>query len=167
MSGQLGVQNIRSGYFFSPLSRAQIKLPRSFTVMGQRFVLDGWAHSKVVFDDIIWDENGIPGFEDKVLRRVPSALDMAFSVLANNQVVPDLAERISRTNLTLADGRPFWRDGWNYQHNLAAVRNVVDSQSPEAWTNNIYSSWLACLRELSPPPPIRRIPKPCARVPGP
>ncbi len=28
---------------------------------------------------------------------------------------------------------------------------MVDSQGPEAWTNNIYSSWLACLRELSPP----------------
>jgi len=151
MSGQIGVQNIRSGYFFSPLNREQIKLPRSFTVMGQRFVLDGWAHSKVVFDDIIWDEDGIPGFEDKVMRRVPSALDVAFSVLGNDQVVPELADRISRTNLTLADGRPYWRDGRRYQHNLAAVRNVVDSQGPEAWTNNIYSSWLACLRELSTP----------------
>jgi hypothetical protein len=27
----------------------------------------------------------------------------------------------------------------------------VDSQGPEAWTNNLYSSWLACLRELSAP----------------
>jgi hypothetical protein len=151
MSGQLGVQNIRSGYFFSPLTREQIKLPRSFTVMGQRFVLDGWAHSKVVFDDIIWDEDGIPGFEDKVMRRVPSALDVAFSVFGNDQVVPELADRISRTNLTLADGRAYWRDGRKYQHNLAAVRNVVDNQGPEAWTNNIYSSWLACLRELSAP----------------
>jgi len=29
---QLGVQNIQNGYFFSPLTRQQIKLPRSFTV---------------------------------------------------------------------------------------------------------------------------------------
>lgn len=151
MSGQIGVQNIRSGYFFSPLSREQIKLPRSFAVMGQRFVLDSWAQGKVVFDEILWDEDGIPGVEDKVMRRVPSALDVAFIVLGNNQVVPDLAARISRTNLTLADGRDYWRDGRNYQHNLAAARNVVDSQAAEAWTNNIYSSWLACLRELSTP----------------
>ena len=151
MSGQLGVQNIRNGYFWSPLSRAQIKLPRSFTFMGQRFIMDGWAMSKVVFDDIIWDEDGIPGFEDKVMRRVPSALDIAFSVLGNSQVVPELATRISRTNLNLGDGRPFFRDGLKYQHNLAAVRNVVDSQAVEAWTNNIYLSWLACLRELSAP----------------
>src|SRR5262249_8816842 len=40
MSGQLGVQNIRSGYFWSPLTREQIKLPRSFTFMGQRFIVD-------------------------------------------------------------------------------------------------------------------------------
>jgi hypothetical protein len=151
MSGQLGVQNIRNDYFWSPLTRAQIKLPRAFTFMGQRFNMDGWAHSKVVFDDVIWDEDGIPGFEDKVMRRVPSALDIAFSVLGNNQVVADLAARISRTNLTLADGRAFFRDGLKYQHNLAAVRSVVDGQAPAAWTNNIYSSWLACLRELSAP----------------
>jgi len=151
MSGQLGVQNIRSGYFWSPFSPEQIKLPRSFTVMGQRFVPDAWAQSMCVFDSIIWDEDGIPDVWDKVLRRVPSALDIAFSVLGNNQIVPDLAERISRTNLTPADGRAYWRDGRKYQHNLAAVRNVVDRQGPEAWTNNIYSSWLACLRELSEP----------------
>src|SRR5204862_3283056 len=43
MDGQLGVQNIQNGYFFSPLTRQQIKLPRSFTVQGQRFVPDAWA----------------------------------------------------------------------------------------------------------------------------
>ncbi|HVV70961.1 MAG TPA: DUF3160 domain-containing protein, partial [Verrucomicrobiae bacterium] len=159
MSGQLGVQNIRSGYFWSPLTREQIKLPRSFTFMGQRFTVDGWAQNKVVFDDIIWDEDGIPGFEDKVMRRVPSALDVAFSVLANSQVVPEIAERISRTNLTLAAGRPFFRDGLKYQHNLAALRNVIDNQAPEAWTNNIYSSWLGCLRELSRPTTDSRYPQ--------
>jgi hypothetical protein len=151
MSGQVGTQNIRSGYFWSPLTRAQIKLPRAFTVMGQRFTMDTWAQSKFVFDDIIWDEDGIPGFEDKVMRRVPSSLDIAFAVLGNNQTVPDIATRISRTNLTLADGRPFFRDGLKYQHNLAAVRNVLESQGAEGWTNNIYSSWLSCLRALSAP----------------
>ncbi len=145
MTGQLGVQQIQSGYFFSPLTRQQIKLPRSFTVLGQRFVPDAWAMGKVVFDRIIWDEDGIPGFEDKVMRRVPSALDIAFSVFGNDQIVPDLAARIANTN-----GHP-WRDGYPYQHNLAAVRRVVDLQDASAWTNNIYHSWLACLRELSAP----------------
>lgn len=151
MSGQLGMQQILSGYYYSPLSAEQVKLPRSFTFMGQRFVMDSWAFGKCVVDSIIWDDDGIPSVWDKVMRRVPSALDIAFSVLGNNATVPELAARISRTNLTLADGRAFWRDGLRYQHNLAAVRNVIDRQSAAAWTNSIYNHWLACLRELSAP----------------
>ncbi|HEY9174324.1 MAG TPA: DUF3160 domain-containing protein, partial [Verrucomicrobiae bacterium] len=151
MSGQLGMQQILNGYYWSPLSGVQVKLPRSFTVLGQRFVVDSWAFGKCTFDDILWDEDGIPTAEDKVLRRVPSALDVAFSIFGNSQIVPELAARILRTDLTPADGRAFWRDGHKYQHNLAAVRNVVDRQSPAGWTNSIYNHWLACLRELSAP----------------
>jgi len=151
MSGQLGMQQITSGYYYSPFSATQVKLPRSFTFMGQRFVMDSWAFSKTTFDQIIWDDDGIPDVWDKVLRRVPGALDVAFSVLGNSQIVPEIATRIARTNLTPADGRSYWRDGRKYQHNLAAVRNVVDSQNPSAWTNTIYNHWLACLRLLSEP----------------
>jgi hypothetical protein len=144
-SGDLGVQQIRSGYFFSPWAPEKLQLPRSFAMMPQRFLLDSWAQSKVVFDDIIWDEDGIPGEEDKVLRRVPSGLDVAFTVLANDQIVPELAARIADKN-----GVPF-RDGYPYQHNLAAVRAVIDNQDPAYWTNNIYTAWLGCLRTLSRP----------------
>jgi hypothetical protein len=145
MAGQIGVQNIQDGYFFSPFTRQQIKLPRSFGVLGQSFVPDAWAMGQCVFDRIIWDEDGIPGVEDKVLRRLPSALDIAFSVLGNSQTVPDIVSRVASTN-----GHP-WRDGYPYQHNLAAVRRVVDLQDSSTWTNNIYNCWLACLRELSAP----------------
>lgn len=145
MVGRFGVQNIQSGYFFSPLSRQQIKLPRSFTLLGQRFVPDAWAMNQCVFDRIIWATNGIPGNEDKVMRRVPSALDIAFGVLGNDQTVPLIASRIASTNGIA------WRDGYPFQHNLAAVRRVIDAQDASAWTNNIYFYWLACLRELSAP----------------
>ena len=151
MSGELGLQAVTSGYYYSPFTATQVKLPRSFCFMGQRFVMDSWAFSKTVFDSIIWDENGIPELTDKVFRRVPSGLDVAFAVLGNSQVVPEIAARIARTNLTSADGRVYWRDGRKYQHNLAAVRNVIDSQNPGAWTNSIYNHWLACLRLLSEP----------------
>jgi hypothetical protein len=145
MAGQLGVQNIQSGYFFSPLSRQQIKLPRAFTMLGQRFVPDAWAMNQCVFDHIIWDADGIPGVEDKVMRRVPSALDVAFSVFGNDQTTAQIASRIVNTNDHV------WRDGHLYQHNLSAVRRVIDAQDPSVWTNNIYFYWLACLRELSAP----------------
>ncbi len=151
MTGTLGLQSIPNGYYYAPLSAAQLKLPRSFSFLGQRFTMDSWALSKSVYDSIIWDENGIPEASDKVMRRVPSALDVAFAVLGNSQIVPELAARMARTNLTLASGRDYWRDGRNYQHNLAAVRNVVDSQIASAWTNSIYNHWLACLRLLSQP----------------
>jgi hypothetical protein len=80
-----------------------------------------------------------------VLRRIPSSLDVAFSVLGNSVVTSDIAARIANPN-----GHPF-RDGFRYQHNLAAVRNVIDSQDPAIWTNSIYSSWLKTLRALSSP----------------
>src|SRR5260370_31309297 len=111
MSGKIRSQNIQSGDFFSPLTRQQIKLPRSFSVLGQRFVWDAWAMGQCVFDKIIWDADGIPGFADKVLRRVPSALDVAFSVLGNSQTVPIIAARAGNTN-----GHP-WRDARPHPHN--------------------------------------------------
>jgi hypothetical protein len=145
MTGQLGMQHIANGHHYSPLSAQQLKLPRSFTMLGQRFVPDSWAMGQCVFDRILWDENGIAGVEDKVIRRVPSALDIAFAVLGNNQTVPEITARIANPG-----GHP-WRDGKPYQHNLAALRETIDLQNESAWTNNIYNSWLGCLRELSAP----------------
>jgi len=138
--GQIGVQNIRSDYFVSPLGREQISLPQSFTVFGQKFVPDSWALAQCVFDSIIWDEQ-------KVSRRVPSALDVAFSTLGNNQTVPELLARLRDRS----PARHPFRDGFNYQHNLAAVRGVMDAQGANAWTRNLYMDWLGTLRELSQP----------------
>jgi hypothetical protein len=143
--GQIGAQDIRGTVFYSPLSPEQIVLPRSFTVMGQRFVLDSWALSQVVFDSIVWDPDGVPEFEDKVQRRIPSGLDIAFGVLGNNQFVGELVSRIENPG-----GRKF-RDGLPYQHNLAAIRSVVDKQKSTAWTDNVYVNWLSALRDLSAP----------------
>ena len=59
MSGQLGMRQIANAYYFSPFGSGQMKLPRSFAVMGQRFAMDSWAFGKCVFDQVIWDEDGI------------------------------------------------------------------------------------------------------------
>jgi hypothetical protein len=138
VSGKIGLQHIRSDGYLSPFGPEKAQLPRSFTVLGQKFVVDSWATAKVVFDDVIWDN-------DKVMRRVPSCLDVAFAALGNDAVVPDLVGRMEA-----AGGRRF-RDGLNYQHNLAAVRDVIDSQDKGVWDENLYMNWLACLRELSQP----------------
>ncbi|MEO8425933.1 MAG: DUF3160 domain-containing protein, partial [Verrucomicrobiota bacterium] len=77
-ASQYGFQNIKSDYYVAPLGPERLKLPRSFTVFGQNFVLDSWALAKVVYDDILWVEGNST---NEVSRRVPSGLDVAFSVL--------------------------------------------------------------------------------------
>jgi hypothetical protein len=139
LAGKIGVQHIRShAYASSPFGPDKVQLPRSFTLLGQKFVLDSWVTAKVVADDVMWDEG-------KVQRRVPSCLDVAFAALGNDQVVPELVARMQDRS-----GREF-RDGLNYQHNLAAVRNIIDAQDKAVWEENLYQNWLACLRELSVP----------------
>ncbi|MBL9135905.1 MAG: DUF3160 domain-containing protein [Verrucomicrobiales bacterium] len=150
LDGELGVQNIRSDVFFVPFNDSQpAVLPRSMAVFGQRFVPDSWAFSQTVFDAIRWTENGVAV---EVQRRVPSALDAAFAVLANNQVAPLIVDRIGKKNVsTMASHADQFRDGLPYQHNLAAVRSVLDAQKPEAWERSIAMGWLASLRTLSSP----------------
>ncbi|HYF50394.1 MAG TPA: DUF3160 domain-containing protein, partial [Planctomycetota bacterium] len=112
------------------------ELPRSWTFLGQRFVIDSWAMGKVVEDQL--ELNGKP-----VPRRIASAVDVAFMVLGNNSAAPILAERIRDPN-----GRR-GRDGLQFQHHATAVRNILDRQSPSAWEQNLYWGWLGVLRELS------------------
>lgn len=137
MSGKIGLQHVRSHYVeSSPFGPDKAELPRSFTLMGQKFVMDSWATAKIVADDVFWDGK-------KVQRRVPSCLDVAFAALGNDQVVPLLVDRMNN-----GQGRKF-RDGLNYQHNLAAVRNVIDLQDKKVWEENLYNNWLGTIRELS------------------
>ncbi|MCP5520594.1 MAG: DUF3160 domain-containing protein [Verrucomicrobiales bacterium] len=145
LEGSEGTQEIIGHYFVSPFSPAQVRLPRAFTFLGQRFVLDSWAMGNVSFDRVIWDADGNPDPYDKVMRRVSSGLDVVFSVLGNDQVVPELAAR-----MVDPAGHPF-RDGLPYQHNLAAVRNTIDRQLPSAWEDTLYLRWLNTLRGLSEP----------------
>ncbi len=145
LTGELGVQNIHSSFFYSPFSPAQVKLPRSFTLTGQKFVPDSWVFSQVVFDRVLWDANDPRTIFGKVIRRKPSCLDVAFAVFDNRQAVPEIVRQINDTN-----GVPF-RDGLPYQHNLLAARNTLQGQDPAAWTNSIYAAWLDALRSLSAP----------------
>lgn len=148
LTGELGVQNIHSDFIYSPFSPAQVKVARSFTICGQKFLLDSWAFNQVVFDRVLWTPDyGTNILFGKVIRRKPSCLDMAYAVLGNDQTVPELVARMTDPN-----GVAF-RDGPHlpYQHNLLATRQVIDQQEPAIWTNNIYTAWLAALRSLSTP----------------
>jgi hypothetical protein len=146
LAGKIGMQHIKSDGYMSPFGREKLKLPRSFTLLGEKFVMDSWVTSKVTYDEVIWKE-------DKVQRRVPSCLDIAFAALGNDAVVPLLAERVRDRA-----GRHF-RDGLNYQHNLAAAREVIDHQAGGVWDENLYNGWLGALRELSRPTTGEKFPE--------
>lgn len=140
-NGDLGIQQIQGHAYLGGVG-GQAKLPRSFALFGQRFVLDAWAMGQVTFDRILK-----PGVEppEFVRRRRSYGLDVAFSVLANDQTVPDLV-----ANILNPEGVRF-RDGFEYQHNLAAVRATIDSLPADAWTGSVYGYWLSALRALSLP----------------
>jgi hypothetical protein len=138
-AGAFGAQEIRGDFFYAdPNLPGTLVLPRSFTFLGQRFAVDSWVTGKVVYDDIYWDD-------EAVIRRIPSGLDVSFAALGNDHTVPLLVSRMNNAN-----GRKF-RDGLNYQHNLAATRAVIDAKPAATWGQNLYNGWLGCLRELSRP----------------
>lgn len=134
LKSEAGKQDIRGDVYVKPF-HGNIVLPRSFTVMGQKFVVDSWTTAQTVYSAISWGG-------EFVRRRVPSALDVSFAALGNNHVVPNLVERIE-------SGTHHFRDRKPYQHNLAAVRNVIDGVDEKAWDDTIYMQWLKTLRTLT------------------
>ena len=153
--GNLGEQLYQGDVYYSPFGPEQLQLPRSFAFTGQRFVADGWTLAQVVFDRIVWNEE-IPGYTvfKKVLRRYPSALDVAYGTLGNRPSGWEIARRMqdiaARGNL---------RDGLPYAHNLTALAATFDRMELAAWTNNIYARWLSALRALSDPTTDARFPE--------
>ncbi len=153
--GTQGAQLYAGDVYYSPFSTAQVQLPRSFAETGQRFIPDGWAMAQVTFDRILWNEE-IPGVTwcKKVTRCYPSALDVAYAVLGNQQTGPLVAERMLNV-----EARSGLRDGYPYAHNLTALAETFDRISTDTWDANIYSQWLAALRTLSNPSTDARFPE--------
>ncbi|MBI3411561.1 MAG: DUF3160 domain-containing protein [Planctomycetes bacterium] len=145
LESNVGEQHIRGEWFkVDPGDPRKFVLPRTFAFMGQRFILDSWALSKIVYDDILWtDEKS--GDSTKVQRRIPSCLDVGFAVFGNDHFTPLLTARMQDQA-----GKKF-RDGLPYQHNLAAVRNVIERLPESTWRESLYADWVGCLRELSKP----------------
>ena len=142
LASNYGIQEVNGGYFgfsegnlCSPSSNEQ---PRALSLFGQRWTPDAWNFQKVVFPEV--RENGTSTY-----RRMPSSLDIAYSTLGNDTAAPILIERMLES-----EGVPF-RDGYEFQQNLAAVRKTFDSQEESFWTEHVYGHWLHSLRSLSQP----------------
>src|SRR5262249_54408602 len=147
IDGKLGIQLIPGDAYVSPFGPEQVQLPRSFALTGQRFVLDGWALANVTADRITWFED-IPGLTDsrKVLRRMTSALDAAYTVLGNREIGWEIGQRMLAPN-----NPPIFRDGLPYAHNLEALYAAIDRMDFLAWEDSIYMRWLYAIRALSQP----------------
>jgi hypothetical protein len=121
-------QKILSDILYSdPLDPASVPLPVSFRLLGQRFIIDSYIFSNVVFDKVQY--GGV-----KVERMMPDPLDAMF-VLGNDDALPLLRPQLEE---------------YHYAANLAALRYLVDAYDQSFWSQSLYSTWLQALRCLNP-----------------
>lgn len=145
-SGDFGLQGIISHNLVAKPG-APLILPRSFTVFGQKFVPDSWALSQLVAPRIQWQGKTVDH------RRLPSALDVAFTVLGQPRAADWLVQRVGDHQ-----GVPF-RDGLPIQHQLASLHEVFDGLPEAAWQSSAYTLWLNALRQLSKLPQGPGVPR--------
>jgi hypothetical protein len=120
----------------NPGRGAEMPLAPVFQVFGQRFVIDSFLLSKLVFDSI--------RFEDELqLRTMPTGLDVA-GALGNDEAVALLEPELTR---------------WNYASNLLAARRVVEERPPEGWNGSLYDIWLSALTKLDDVPAAAAFPQ--------
>ncbi|MFA9391845.1 MAG: DUF3160 domain-containing protein [Prolixibacteraceae bacterium] len=113
--------------FVNPMSDRPDVLPVSYKLSGQRFIIDSYVFSNVVYDRIVY--NG-----KKVNREMPDPLDFAFA-LGNSDALHFLQSELNR---------------YPYAANLANLRYLIDQKEDSFWTESLYNSWLGAIRTLNP-----------------
>jgi hypothetical protein len=142
LQGELGklpeaAQQIRSQVVASdPDSPQETPLPAAFQLFGQRFVLDSFLLSKVVFDSILFHGH-------KQQRSMPSGLDV-MAALGSDEAVRLLEPELVR---------------FHYAANLLAARQLFDGFVFGDWERNVYVRWLHALRLLQRPPASANLPQ--------
>lgn len=129
-------QKILSQILMTDLSGPQIKPGMAFLLFGQRFIVDSYILSKVVFSNIIYENQLIP-------RLLPSPLDILF-VLGNNSTSKLLETELKK---------------YHYSSNLNALRYLVDSYGEDFWEKSLYNIWLSSIKSLNPPDDLSKYPR--------
>ncbi len=125
-SNKFANQRIRSQLVLSNKNDTiKVPPPSLFQMFGQRFVIDSFLLSQVVFDSIISKNK-------KVERYMPMGLDV-MAALGNNEAVSLLSGELKK---------------WNYSANLFACSEFVKKQLPGFWKQNLYNLWLHSLRTI-------------------
>jgi hypothetical protein len=123
-------QQVRSQVMVAPeTAETELRAPALFQLFGQRFLLDSYVLSHVVYDSISFKGK-------KVERQMPLGLD-AMAALGNDE-----ATRLLRPEL----------EKFEYSSNLLAARRTIDGLLPEELEANAYSLWLDALRKLDDVP---------------
>lgn len=121
-------------------------LPTSFSVFGQQFVWSAFVFTRLVYDQIVFKQ-------DKVPRRIPSAVDVAFALFGNDAASEEIAQRMSAQESS--DEKVFvkHRDGLPYTSNLVALRDTIDRSfaQNDVKEKSVSTLWVEALRELSKP----------------
>jgi hypothetical protein len=123
-------QQIRSQVVSAdPTSTKPTELPLEFQVFGQRFLIDSFALSRLVYDAIVYQG-------EKQQRFMPKGLDV-MAVLGNDEAVQLLEPELTQHH---------------YAANLLAARRTVDAMQADDWNANAYNQWLAALSTLDDAP---------------
>ncbi|MDA3892008.1 MAG: DUF3160 domain-containing protein [Salinivirgaceae bacterium] len=129
-------QNILGNILITnPFSSEPTPLPISYKLMGQRFIIDSYILSNLVYDKIIFEDQ-------KIWRPMPDPLDAMFA-LGNENALPLLKDEI---------------DTYKYGSNIASIRYLIDSYDDDFWNQSYYNGWLNALRQLSSPNDIDNYP---------
>jgi hypothetical protein len=135
--GKHAKQMIRSQVVLSSVSSpVKTPPPSTFQLFGQRFVIDSFVLSQVVFDSILYQGR-------KQKRMMPTGLDV-MAALGNAEAVPLLKDDLEK---------------WNYSANLMACRQFVEGQPASFWKANLYNVWLDALRALDDRPDSKHFPE--------
>jgi hypothetical protein len=136
-------QQIRSQTLVPPPDAEEpAKPPSLFQLFGQRFTLDSFALSRLVYDSI--------HFKGKIPeRQMPTGLDVMASLGS------DEATRLLRPEL----------ERFHYSSNLLAVRRTVDALPSEALEQSVGNLWLDSLRQLDDVPARGHFPEVMKRTP--
>jgi Protein of unknown function (DUF3160) len=125
----LGDQQIRSQALTAEREGKETMPPSVFQLFGQRFLIDSFVLSKVVFDSIQYKG-------EQPNRQMPSGRDV-MAALGNNEAVRLLEPELEQ---------------YKYSTNLYSARKLIDGYSKEEWQKSVYGLWLDTLRTLDDTP---------------
>ena len=129
-------QKIMSNFFYvDPDTADPGKLPVSFKLLGQKFLVDSYVFSEVVFDRISFEGR-------KIWRALPDPLD-AMAALGNEDALALLEDEM---------------ETYKYAPNMAAQKYLIESYDDEFWGQSLYNAWLGALRTLNPPASSKDLP---------